>query len=365
MKNQQVRKSVFETNSSSSHAFAMGRGDVVSMPFSKEVLTEGIFTVYQNDYGWEWYRYYSSPEKIRYLVTLVLNGNSYRESVSGENTYLNMLSKVVKEHTGVILQYDAFSKGGIDHQSSINENGRVMGVFDSERLLKSFLFDDTAYIQTGNDNESMPMVVGSDKGPIKAYAEHHALVPKEYVPVKLKLLSGFEDLIELSNGAVLSATCMNKELMAEVLQDGVITWCEATLYHVKGERAHEYSGDKKIESYLGKALSLSFKISESIGFSYKSEAIDKDEGFRQSSAEWTVAVPPSLRDALMALSPVAPELCQLANHICWAEDVAINTGDFYTVKERIKKLKEIAKNFDKVATSGLLAQLMLETKGLN
>jgi hypothetical protein len=53
----QIRKRVFETNSSSSHSLTLSPGDLVAQPFSDDVLRSGVLSVellrlYRPRFGW-------------------------------------------------------------------------------------------------------------------------------------------------------------------------------------------------------------------------------------------------------------------------------------------------------------------------
>ena len=54
---EQIRKNVFETNSSSSHSLTVSEGDITGQPFSDHTLREGVVIVGKGEYGWEFEQY--------------------------------------------------------------------------------------------------------------------------------------------------------------------------------------------------------------------------------------------------------------------------------------------------------------------
>ena len=72
--------------------------------------------------------------------------------------WTNMLAKVIEEHTGVnevvfnfpINEY-GLADAYIDHASAASE-GRNTEMFESEEALRLFLFSQSSYIHTDNDN---------------------------------------------------------------------------------------------------------------------------------------------------------------------------------------------------------------------
>jgi hypothetical protein len=86
---------------------------------------------------------------------------AYLQTYYADNaSWLNMLEKVICENTGINYivwfvhdhDYDDPNYGYIDHASSAEE-GANTEMFDSEEMLKDFLFGKGSYIQVCNDNE--------------------------------------------------------------------------------------------------------------------------------------------------------------------------------------------------------------------
>lgn len=173
----QIRKSVFETNSSSSHSLTLTPENLLAMPFSKEVLQAGVLNVAPNDYQWEWYRYYAPTNKIRYLVTQLFPSGIPRgdavvvtKTCREENDRFDQLCRVVECHTGVSVHLVPGSNGSIDHDS-VGVGLSLMGNDDED--LWTFLFTD-CYVETSNDNSAAPFVIDTDRGGEFYHEEHFA-----------------------------------------------------------------------------------------------------------------------------------------------------------------------------------------------
>lgn len=138
-----VRKGQFETNSSSTHAISISKGDGDVIYDSLEIPEDGTYVVTGGEFGWEW-KLYSDPEtKISYAYED--NRDSYDR--------LDMLKRVIMEHTGAKDVVFMEETGGyIDHQSM----GTSQDAFESDETLKRFLFDPRSILYTGNDNSNPP-----------------------------------------------------------------------------------------------------------------------------------------------------------------------------------------------------------------
>ncbi len=144
-----IRQSVFETNSSSTHSVSITSGtnkDLIAIP---KVNDDGVVEITTNDYGWENARYNSLYDKLSYAATFALNINpTYNE-------YKQMLVNVIKNITGAdkvkfLKNENSFYEYGyIDHQSW----DKAQSIYNTEEILKQFLFNPKSYFTTGNDNQ--------------------------------------------------------------------------------------------------------------------------------------------------------------------------------------------------------------------
>jgi hypothetical protein len=140
MKN--IRHSVFETNSSSTHSISIAED---SEGLYETIIPDddGVITLVGGEFGWEWEVYNDAWTKANYAAI--------DSCTSKEKT--DMLIKVIKEHTGakeVIINADNSYDGSyIDHQSI----GTTNFAFQDEKTLKTFIFSAQSYLFTGNDND--------------------------------------------------------------------------------------------------------------------------------------------------------------------------------------------------------------------
>lgn len=142
--NTKIRKSLFETNSSSTHSITIQEsGDYTSIKHDGKIELVG------GEFGWEWETYRDPLTKANYCAVYATGNESKTE----------MLKEVISDHTGaeveISAQKDDYDKGHysyIDHQSdAIAEDA-----FASRQSLKNFIFGVNSTLYTGNDNSSPP-----------------------------------------------------------------------------------------------------------------------------------------------------------------------------------------------------------------
>ena len=143
MKN--IRKNVFETNSSSSHSISISSRDNLFDYLDQD--ENGIITLNGGEFGWSGGDFFDAETKANYCAVDVYNDPKKRQ----------MLIDVIKEHTGckgVVLNIDidCISSSGnwsyIDHQSQ----GTSYDAFTSPQTLKRFIFNPQSYLTIDNDN---------------------------------------------------------------------------------------------------------------------------------------------------------------------------------------------------------------------
>jgi len=142
---QNIRQNVFETNSSSTHSISInsntdGIYDTI-VPDDDGILwlTGGIF-------AWEW-------AQIKHTLTKA----NYAAVYARDNEKLtNMLTELLKEHTGAKEVVYDLGDSYIDHQSDKNEGGACGEAFVNIQLLKDFIFNPKSWLFTGNDNDHAP-----------------------------------------------------------------------------------------------------------------------------------------------------------------------------------------------------------------
>jgi len=138
-----IRRNVFETNSSSSHSISISSRDNLFSNLSQD--EDGIITLNGGQFGWSGGDFFDAETKANYCAVDSYNNPEERE----------MLRRVIKEHTGckdvvfnINFEYDCGDVSYIDHQS----HGTSQEAFESEATLKRFLFNPESYITIDNDN---------------------------------------------------------------------------------------------------------------------------------------------------------------------------------------------------------------------
>ena len=138
-----IRSNVFETNSSSVHTIT------ISNNFPQSIDNYIFFD--RGEYGWEWEIYNSSQDKANYLyecmIDLFYHNNSLKEKCDRIREEL-ALYKVGCDFAEV--NENNLFEGYVDHGSQNEE--LVNYLLDNPDKLIDYLFNDTSYIATGNDN---------------------------------------------------------------------------------------------------------------------------------------------------------------------------------------------------------------------
>lgn len=141
MKN--IRYNIFETNSSSSHSISLSDISDGIMNTIK-CNNKGIITLVGGDFGWEYQKYNDPLTKANYCVT-----DQYHRPDN-----IEILKEVIKDHTGCKkVNIELSTNAYIDHQS----RGTTDDIFSlGKEAIRQFIFNDRAYLFTGNDNDMAP-----------------------------------------------------------------------------------------------------------------------------------------------------------------------------------------------------------------
>lgn len=303
---QQIRKNVFETNSSSSHSLTLSKGDLVAEPFPAEVLRQGILHLCKSEYGWEWYRYYDAEEKARYLLTQIHyadipggNAEAVTNELRAEMPEFDMLCRVIEEHTGVVVRVIPGSSGYVDHDSQ----GVGRELFNDEAQLKAFLFGSTSYIETGNDNSGPGKLIATDTGNHEHYFARSYREPlKTWSQLSLTCPNKYSEEFHTESGAVLSKS-QNAELLKEVRDKGTVmsvSWVNKNRW-----RLFEYGtpeGDT-----MSDLASREFFFSSGLGVTVQDILMSRDEDYREGFCRYTLhmRVPSALAKKVKALSAIS------------------------------------------------------------
>ena len=144
-----IRKSLFETNSSSTHAICIAReGGEFAIPDELEFKA--------GEFGWDEGFLYTPEEKASYLYTAILCRHIYdadrKELEKAKNHIYEILGNhgcdaTFVEPVKTLWGYDFY----IDHVSD-GTYTFVDKVLKSEKALLRYLFSPDSFIATGNDN---------------------------------------------------------------------------------------------------------------------------------------------------------------------------------------------------------------------
>ena len=147
----QIRKNVFETNSSSCHSLVISKDD-----YGPNHIPTFLNFDADEDYGWEQYCLSTDEEKASYLYTAMLNcdmgaqAKEFKRKLE-EDFKIKIFVPDYKRETNKYSDWEYWNcRGSVDHAGElipfINE------ILENDDKLKRFLFDDKSKIYTGNDN---------------------------------------------------------------------------------------------------------------------------------------------------------------------------------------------------------------------
>lgn len=151
----QIRRSVFETNSSSTHSVVVSAGEFIPDMLS---VVDGVCEIHSGEFGWGYDRFRDASAKAAYCLTWLKSGMD----PTGEKEA--MLINVVKRVTGArevrfVPEFtpetkregDYYDWGYIDHQS-LENGGPGAEAFASEGYLERFIFHPKSILIIDNDN---------------------------------------------------------------------------------------------------------------------------------------------------------------------------------------------------------------------
>ena len=136
----QIRKNVFETNSSSTHSICITKNDILDEK-------RNWLTFYTGEFGWEEGTLYSITSKASYLYTAIL----YMEEYYGYEGLLNKLKDTLDKNN---IECEFIKPENdwwyIDHGEDLVDF--INDVLSDESRLMRYLFSSDSFIITGNDN---------------------------------------------------------------------------------------------------------------------------------------------------------------------------------------------------------------------
>lgn len=163
----QVRRSVFETNSSSTHSISIiKKSDIDEFP---DTVVFG-----KGEFGWEFDVHYDTATKAEYLWEAITS--CYWKDIDKVNNAIKSITETLAKHnikavfpyaanmkvkthkyddgsTYTHIQFmndDEVDDGYVDHGNELGDF--LEDVLSNERKLMNYLFDYNSYVSTGNDN---------------------------------------------------------------------------------------------------------------------------------------------------------------------------------------------------------------------
>ena len=141
----QIRKSAFETNSSSTHSVSVCEDDDIFMLENLPLDNDGNLLLEGGQFGWEHKYYYDALTKTNYIAI-------YLKLYYPEHDMIQTFENIIKEQTGAknIFYLIKEDESYIDHQSC--ESKDYHHLFKNSKLLRNFIFHPRSYLETDNDN---------------------------------------------------------------------------------------------------------------------------------------------------------------------------------------------------------------------
>jgi hypothetical protein len=169
-----IRHSVYETNSSSSHCVVIAPGDTLDLAFSQEALRKGLVTIRPDHYYGRGYKRIRTPEgKLAYLLVVAAGG--YIDARDKKDLLPSMIEEpgvrkivaAVKKLTGCDIEvlYDPQSNDKMIDGYIMAEVRNGFDVDPSDlKTLNQLLFSSKSYIETGDGESDPPFRIKTDIG---------------------------------------------------------------------------------------------------------------------------------------------------------------------------------------------------------
>lgn len=220
MPKQQIRKQVFETNSSSSHSISIGDiNDDFVMDLTLIPDHNGNIILTGGEFGREWSKYNDATTKVNYLMVSV--GSN---SIEGNKEKQELLKTVIKEQTGcnkVIFRphqesySDSVTFGYVDHQSAKLHNV----VFNSQEDLRNFIFNKNSWLFTGNDESTSPELFYD----VEKYKENgEIIIPSHKYELTIQHIDEIYKFVERPDYDLLESVISDRVCDLEFYEDGTI-----------------------------------------------------------------------------------------------------------------------------------------------
>jgi hypothetical protein len=160
----QIRRNVFETNSSSTHSICIAKDAELTIP-------ESLHFDF-GEFGWECDTLYSLGEKASYLYTGLIANNRKEDAekifellrskeieVTAEEPTFKTYNHTNSEGKPVEYTYPV-NAGYVDHSNNLTDF--LNAICQDENKLMNYLFSDLSFIITGNDNDDSDIDINVD-----------------------------------------------------------------------------------------------------------------------------------------------------------------------------------------------------------
>lgn len=158
MKN--IRNSVYETNSSSTHSFSVST-DTSGILSTIIPDDDGVITLEGGEFGWGWEKFNDALTKANYAAVYISDYAMVHKDHG--NDLLDVLKNVICEHTGakdIVFDLGLDSKtfkSHIDHQSNAFENDNFLVSYaHNADVMKNWIFNPESWLFIGDDNSNHP-----------------------------------------------------------------------------------------------------------------------------------------------------------------------------------------------------------------
>lgn len=130
-----IRRGIFETNSSSTHAISIPKNEKYTLPKRMTFKDDGEF-------GWEYDILEKKKCRWNYLYTALKSLN--------KQDYIDKLYNYLTED-GIKVHFNNNGDGYIDHENKLDDF--IEALMNNKDLLYRYLFCENSFIMTGNDND--------------------------------------------------------------------------------------------------------------------------------------------------------------------------------------------------------------------
>jgi len=152
----QIRKHVFETNSSSTHSICVTKKNIGKIKLPEKIMFS------PGEFGWEEAILNMTEEKASYFYQAILSTKEEKDIETIINNIYCELNKygIDSEFEPQTLDKYGFPTGYIDHPYDLSE--WINDMLNSTKKLVKFLCSEESFIITGNDNSDTEIDISVD-----------------------------------------------------------------------------------------------------------------------------------------------------------------------------------------------------------